>query len=171
MPEYYDNYYEYNNANPNADYEYDPNADYDEYDDAYAYLEDSDNDEANYGNAVDDYPPYKTEIWSQLRVQQDNDYYIVHVSNRGKIKPNAPTFQECIASSGTQLRGTPYMVTHVGNKDYYIHELVWRAFVGPVPTNYIVRHKSHYVEKRKHLTYCNRVECLELYLNNIASVD
>ena len=157
MPEYYDSYYDYN------EYEYDPNADYDEYDESYAYLDDCDDDNDEYGNSVDDYPVYHTEIWKQIRLTQDTNNYVVHISNRGRVKPDAPTFQQSIATNGTQLHGTPYMITRVGSRDYYIHELVWRAFVGPIQSGYEVRHRDHYVQKRKHSTYSNRVECLEVY--------
>ena len=165
MGDYYDsNYYDYN------EYEYDPNVDYDENEEYNAYLEEDDY-EDEYANHNDNGVPYITEIWKQLRIQQESVYYIVNISNRGRVKPNTSKFQEAIASYGVQLRGTPYMVTHIGTRDYYIHELVWLAFVGPIDANYEVRHRSHYVLKTQHKTYCNRVECLELYLRTLAHVD
>ena len=152
MPEYYDNYYEFNNANPGNEYEYDPNADYDEFDDTYAFLDgtcgsDEDNDDC--AATIDERPVYMSEIWTQLRLKQGDNYYIVHISNRGRVKPDTTNFQQAIATKGTQLQGTPYMVTRVGTRDYYIHELVWRAFVGPIRIGQHVRHKAHYVQKRK----------------------
>jgi len=160
--DYYDTH-EYIN-----DYEYDPNIDYDEYDE-YAYL-DSDEYDDDSAHTDANQPSYVQEIWSQLCINQENTHYIVNVSNRGRVKPSG-TFQEAIASNGIQLRGTPYMVTRIGKYDYYIHDLVWYAFVGPVPQNYVVRHKTHYIEKRAHKTYCNRVECLDIYLNTLSTLE
>ena len=133
----------------------------------YAYLEYEDNED---DNNVEDQPQYIPEIWKKLRIRQADVFHIVNISNRGRVKPEG-TFQEAIAANGTHLRGTPYMVTRIGTNDYYIHELVWYAFVGPIPKNYEVRHKMHYVVKRAHKTYCNRAECLEIYPITITRVD
>lgn len=146
------NYYE----NTDYDYEYDLDAEYDENDPENTYYED---DEGNY-------PQFIPEIWKKVRLQQDRSYFIVNISNRGRVKPDG-TFQQAIASDGIQQRGTPYMITRVGNRDYYIHELVWLAFIGPIMPGYEVRHKSMYVHKRPHKTYCNRAECLEIYPSNV----
>jgi hypothetical protein len=164
MGDYYDsNYYDYN------EYDYDPNADYDENDDTYAYLDDED-DEEDYLNSLDK-PLYVTEIWKQLRVKQGDEYYMCNVSNRGRVKPCGVPFYDCIATEGTRFNGTPYMVTHLGNRDYYIHELVWRAFIGPIRPGYHIRHKTHYVNKCKKKTYNNRVECLEEFINTLGDIN
>ena len=164
MGDYYDsNYYDYN------EYEYDPNADYDENDETYGYLDSSD-DEDEYINSLDNIP-FITEIWKQLRIKQGSEYYICHVSNRGRVKPHTTSFIDAIASDGYQLRGSPYMVTRLGTQDYYIHELVWRAFMGPIRPGYQIRHKTHYVNKCKKKTYNNRVECLEEYINTLGTIE
>jgi hypothetical protein len=128
---------------------------------------------------------YITEIWKRLRLKQGNTYYIVNISNRGRIKPEVnyeetvnntstntctPVFQQAFASPGISLHGTPYMFTRIGSRNYYMHELVWLAFVGPISVGHEVRHKAHYINKRPHKKYSNRAECLELYPSTITRI-
>jgi hypothetical protein len=176
--DYYDNYYDAH------DYEYDPNFDYDEHeqeDSKFLEYDDGDNNNGHYDN--DSSHQYIPEIWKRLRLKQGNTYYIVNISNRGLIKPyvnyvyetsisntTTHTFQEAVASPGVPLHGTPYMFTRIGTKNYYMHELVWLAFVGPISPGYEVRHKSHYINKKAHKTYSNRAECLELYPSTITRI-
>ena len=156
-------YYEY----ADYEYEYNPDAEYDEdnYDSAYY-----DEEEYDYANNDDgNYPQFIPELWKKVRLKQGNEFFIVNVSNRGRVKPEG-TFQEAIASDGIHQRGTPYMITYIGTRAYYIHELVWLAFIGPIMPGYEVRHKSLYVHKRPHKTYCNRAECLEIYPKNVCHI-
>jgi hypothetical protein len=172
--DYYDNYYDA------PDYEYDHNFDYDDHEqDDSKFLEHDDGEYTNGCYDNDMHPQYIPEIWKRLRLKQGNTYYIVNISNRGLIKPYINyeddttfhyTFQDAIASPGISLHGTPYMFIRIGNNNYYIHELVWLAFVGPISLGYEVRHKAHYINKKAHKKYSNRAECLELYPSTITRI-
>ena len=73
-----------------------------------------------------DEPP----VWRRLRV---NDQ-IIRASERGYlIINNGITY-------GNVLPGTPYRTVLVGDREYFVHDLVWRAFHGDPPTGYEVRH-------------------------------
>ena len=179
--DYYDNYYD------THDYEYDPNFDYDDHEqDEYKFLEYDDGEYNNGNYDSTGFPQYITEIWKKLRLKQGNTYYVVNISNRGRIKPvvnyeehasdgatintSTPAFQQAIASPGISLHGTPYMFTRIGSCNYYMHELVWLTFVGPISVGYEVRHKAHYINKKPHKKYSNRAECLELYPSTITRI-
>jgi hypothetical protein len=134
------------------EYEYDHNAEYDENIDEYSYSdEDTDDHDNTYTRDLYACP---TEVWSQLRI----DEVTIGVSTRGRVKLMGSLF--AAATEGEPYLGTPYRVYMVNNKRYYVHDLVWRAFRGLVNTGYEVRHHSHYVQRRPHVRYSNRLECL-----------
>jgi len=133
------------------DYDYDPYADYDEHDpynDGRSYTED------DYLCDLDNVGAH-IEKWSQLRINES----VIGVSTMGRVKPIGSLF--AAASLGVSYLGTPYMIQRVGDKNYFVHQLVWHAFNGPVPAGKEIRHNAQYVHKRGHKTYSNRLECLE----------
>lgn len=148
-------------------YEYDIECDYDpstEYDDEEAedYVSEDesgcDGSDGHFGERI------KTEIWSQLRI---NDV-TVGVSSHGRIKDCSSLFNA--ASLGVPLPGTPYRVYKVGDVHFYVHDLVWRTFHGPILDGYVVRHHSHYVNKKPHRHYSNRIECLICEKNTVEKI-
>ena len=90
------------------------------------------------------------------------------ISNQGKIRNLDNVYS---TSMGFTLIGTPYRTFPVKvekNKieEYFVHDLVWRAFHGDPPHGWEVRHA--YVEtKRGNEFYNNALEFLELYLSLI----
>lgn len=99
-------------------------------------------------------------VWKLLKVGET----ILHVSSAGKVKPYQSIF---LAYEGFQVMGTPFRSIPVTDRDgntahMYMHELVWRAFHGPPPDGWEVRHKYAYtcVPRR---TYSNALCHLTLY--------
>ena len=100
--------------------------------------------------------------WKQLKIGDA----ILDVSSDGQIKPRNALFRlgEPLATPGVSLLGTPYRTYTVeveqgSYRTYYVHDLVYHAFNGPLPEGYEVRHvPSHTQKARKH--YSNRLGCL-----------
>lgn len=143
-------YHDYTANDYDYDYEYDPNYNYDEETDSYEEDADSAHDYDNRNHSINSV----TEIWLQLRI----DGQVVCVSSRGRVKPFGSLFSP--ATDGITHLGTPYKTYKIANKMYYVHELVWLAFNGPIMDGYEIRHNSHYVNLRPRRTYSNHLECL-----------
>ena len=139
-----DEYVEYDH-----EHEYDPFHNYDEAD------EDLTDTESLYDeHSYDGTGGITTEVWSQLRIGTN----IVGVSSRGRVKEFGSLFNP--ATYGIPYPGSPYRFYRVGDKNYFVHDMVWWAFNGPIVDGYEVRHNSHYVGRRPHISYSNHLECL-----------
>jgi hypothetical protein len=90
------------------------------------------------------------------------------ISNQGKIRNLDDIYS---TSMGFTLIGTPYRTFPVKveknkTEEYFVHDLVWRAFNGDPPHGWEVRHA--YVEtKRGNEFYNNALEFLELYPSTV----
>lgn len=89
----------------------------------------------------------------------------IHVSDHGKVKD--PLHGH--TTDGYAKIGTPYRIVMVPmNKDndecveWYVHDLVWRAFMGDPPTGYEVRH-NFWVPQEGHRFYPNSLGSLDIY--------
>lgn len=94
--------------------------------------------------------------WKYMRIGQT----IIEVSSYGLVKPYKDLFA---SSTGIHLPGTPYRVYQIEGENYMMHQLVWRAFHGPVPEGWEVRHADHYVRFQKHRLYSNALWNLSIY--------
>lgn len=86
------------------------------------------------------------------------------ISSDGYIRKLDDVFS---SSKGYALPGSPYRTYPVEvhkNEliDYYVHDLVWRAFRGEPPEGWEVRH-NFWETKRGHEFYSNALEDLEIY--------
>jgi hypothetical protein len=149
-----DNYNDY-------DYEYDPYNNYDDdaelHDSDGEYIADRDSGDIGSINSA-------TEMWRQLRINET----VICVSSRGRVKAFGSLFNP--ASEGVQHLGTPYRTYRVGQQVFYIHELVWWAFNGPIAPGYQILHNSHYVNRRSHISYSNNLECLTIQKIHVSSL-
>ena len=93
---------------------------------------------------------------------------ILMVSTMGRMKPYGDIF--AVSSGGVEYPGTPYRYYPIGNKNYFVHELVWFAFCGDVADGHEIRHKPHYVQTHDHKLYTNRLECITILPSTIASI-
>jgi hypothetical protein len=142
-------------TNAEYEYDYDPKVEYDDeqYDD---YI---DGDEDGLYDSFDDsvaVPMPAPVRWTQIRVNDET----LMVSSAGRVKPFGSENMFTLSSAGTRFPGTPYSFVVVGNKKYFMHDLVWLAFNGPIPHGYEIRHVDHYVQKNPHKMYSNNIECL-----------
>jgi len=121
------------------------------------------------GDASDDGNDSRTPEWAvpvthvEWRSLRFNDT-VLRVSSEGKVR-FAP-FTMVDISDGVDVVGTPYRMWHVSNGQgdichYYMHELVWYAFHGNVPSGWEVRHNPDTpVDYGK---YANNLEHLNIY--------
>ena len=146
--DYHDNVHEVNDyENPTYDPAYDYDADRNDDSEAETCDEDV------FSFEGDARAP---ERWTQVRIHGE----VLRVSSFGRVKPYGDIFTP--STEGLQYQGTPYRYYKIDGNNYYIHELVWCAFCGPIPDGYEVRHNQDYVRYRPHRTYVNRLECLTL---------
>lgn len=120
------------------------------------------NDEDDY----DSYPkqeefahPIKQPVWRRICLGNT----ILQVSDTGIIKPNNDLFN---STNGFAYIGTPYRTYTVQlepgvNKEYFVHDLVWRAFHGDPPSGWEVRHTHSEASKRRKY-YSNALSCLTI---------
>ena len=141
---------------------------YDEYydscedDNVDDFLHGEDGDHDGDGDPLATGPSRPVIRWKQLKI----GHAIIDVSSGGEIKPHEALFRlgEQLATPGVPLLGTPYMTYTVeveqgSYRTYYVHDLVYHAFNGPLPDGFEVRHvPSHTQKARKH--YSNRLGCL-----------
>jgi|APGre2960657444_1045066.scaffolds.fasta_scaffold68002_3 hypothetical protein len=90
------------------------------------------------------------------------------ISNQGKIRNLEDIYS---SSMGFTLIGTPYRTFPVQvekNKveEYFVHDLIWRAFNGDPPQGWEVRH-AYLETKRGNEFYNNALEFLELYPSTV----
>jgi hypothetical protein len=151
-----DDYYDFNDDDWNDyvedDYDYDDNDDYLSDDDIL-----DDNDVNNLNIKI---PP---RLWAQVKINNE----IVEISSEGRIKYPLDLYK---SSDGTRQEGTPYRYTKIGNKKYYMHELVWCTFNGKIPEGCEVRHKNEYVEIKKRKLYSNHLANITIYKKDICEV-
>lgn len=91
-------------------------------------------------------PPTK---WRRIKLGS----VILDVSNKGVIKPKDSLFG---ANKGSPYLGTPYRTYVIEpepgvRKEYFVHDIVWRAFNGDPPEGWEVRHT--FEEACKHRKY------------------
>lgn len=138
---------------------------YDEYDefqdereDDYDLYDDEDDCEFNTTNEEfqEDLPVIQ---WRRIKLGQ----VVLDISDRGTIRPRGSLFE---ASKGFAYIGTPYKTYTVElepgvRKEYFVHDLVWRAFNGDPPEGWEVRHTFNEANKcRKY--YSNALKNLVL---------
>lgn len=82
---------------------------------------------------------------------------VLHITTSGRIKCR----EDDLGSDGIAMLGTPYHTFVVEGNEYYVHDLVWRAFNGDPPEGWEVRHKID--AARADHYYDNDLESLEIY--------
>lgn len=102
--------------------------------------------------------------WAQVRIGEA----VIDVSSEGFVKPHGveSVLGEPLATPGIRLSGTPYRtftveITSREYKSYYVHDLVYHAFMGKPPDGYVVRHIPEYTTKAR-TVYSNRLGCLTI---------
>ena len=90
------------------------------------------------------------------------------VSSEGRIRKSNDMFSSSI---GCALPGTPYrtyVVEIEKNKweEYFVHDLVWRAFNGEPPEGWEVRHKFWEAKQGKEF-YDNSLSAIEIYPSTV----
>lgn len=105
--------------------------------------------------------------WRNLKIGNTT----IQVSSNGFIKPSNSLFEG--TTSGFIVPGTPYRTFTVkydndDHREYYVHELVWKAFNDTIPEGWIVRHKPEYTSFHKsNKPYSNALCNLNIYENTI----
>ena len=86
------------------------------------------------------------------------------VSSDGRIRRLEDVFSSTLgfALPGTPYRTFPVEVCKGHIEDYYVHDLVWRAFNGEPPEGWEVRH-SFWEAKNSNEFYSNCLENLQIY--------
>lgn len=90
------------------------------------------------------------------------------VSNTGRIRKSQDMFSSSI---GCALPGTPYRTYVVEidknkSEEYFVHDLVWRAFNGEPPEGWEVRH-NFWEAKKGAEYYDNSLASLEIYPSTV----
>lgn len=90
------------------------------------------------------------------------------VSSDGMIRKKDDIFS---TSAGYALPGTPYRTYMVEiekgkMEEYFVHDLVWRAFYGEPPEGWEVRH-SFWEAKKGTTCYDNSLESLQIYPSTV----
>lgn len=128
--------------------EYDIDQQYDhddDYDDDDAYFDDGYEDDHQTQEEFPEYLPQPK--WSRICLGQA----ILDISDKGIIRPKDTLFS---ASQGYAYIGTPFRTYTVEvepgvHKEYFVHDLVWRAFNGDPPEGWEVRHTFDEASKRR----------------------
>jgi hypothetical protein len=154
------------------EHEYDPRMEYDEGLE-FEYLDnDSKNtvshDDENGGTTAGfnqhENSGIASEKWTRIKLNGQ----VLMISTMGRMKPYGDIF--AASSEGVQYPGTPYRYYPIGDKNYFVHELVWFAFCGAVADGHEIRHKPHYVHTHAHKLYTNRLECITILPSTIATI-
>lgn len=104
-----------------------------------------------------DRPPL---VWKLLRLGES----VLHVSSYGMIKPYRSLFGSSygFAVAGTPFRSYPYLLDDGTMRHMYMHEIVWQAFRGAVPTGWEVRHKDRHTRIPRKV-YSNAIWNLDMF--------
>jgi len=129
---------------PNHYYDSDENIDDvehqpDDYDDDASSVDSIPLDHASDGESTYVSTPM---IWKKICV----DGTIVHISSNGSLRSNDSMFS---ITKGFAFLGTPYRTYTIETKEYFVHDLVWRAFNGDPPEGWEVRHTYEEACKRR----------------------
>ena len=92
----------------------------------------------------------------------------LRISNTGKVQyPEISMFH---IVKGVKYEGTPYRYVNVGDKKFYVHELVWRAFnKTEPPPNYEVRHTNDTPLDNENC-YLNELQYVDLYMIQVSPI-
>lgn len=129
----------------------------DEFDDNDAYFDEGDDDE---NLRQEEFHEYLVQPkWRRVCLGQA----ILDISDRGVIRPKCSLFS---STKGFAYIGTPYRTYTVEvepgvRKEYFVHDLVWRAFNGDPPEGWEVRHTFDEPLKRRKY-YSNSLHCLTI---------
>lgn len=90
------------------------------------------------------------------------------ISSNGRIRKSNDVFTSSIGYSlpGTPYRTYPVEISKNKIEEYYVHDLVWRAFNGDPPEGYEVRH-NFWIPKNNEECYDNSLENLEIYKTSV----
>lgn len=94
-----------------------------------------------------------TIVWKRLRVHDA----LLYISNEGRIREA----HDSLSTEGLCLPGTPFRTYAVEDHEYYVHDLVWRAFHGDPPPGWEVRHRANAVHGRS--KYPNALAALDIF--------
>ncbi len=120
----------------------------------------SDEDEANTADALE-LDPLPKVFWTKIKI----GYTELEVSSEGNVRKKGELFQ---TTKGFMLFGTPYrtfpiqMETSGPCQQWYVHDIVWRAFKGDPPQGWEVRH-TYKEAKRRRALYSNALRHLTIY--------
>ncbi len=148
-----------NHQNENNDYEYDTENDTDELSSDDEYYKQSD----IYIGQDDDNKSPATEF-SLLKI----GITTLVVSSHGRIRKIDDFFSSSLgfALPGTPYRTFPIEVSKNQIEEYYVHDLVWRAFNGEPPDGWEVRHNFWEAKNAKEF-YSNSLENLDIYPSSV----
>lgn len=133
-------------------------------------------------NSEDDYVLHKEIMYDQTNDNYQYSYSIsklqytilrigitsLIISNTGVIRKVDDMLSTSIgfALPGTPYRTYPVEIQKNQMEEYFVHDLVWRAFNGEPPEGYEVRH-TFWEAKKGHEYYDNSLENLEIYPTTI----
>jgi hypothetical protein len=105
----------------------------------------------------------RMETWKRFKID-DVSFY---VSSEGKIRSKQNFFS---VTEGEHAMHTRFRYLPINGTKYFIHDIVWRAFYGQVPSGWEVGHKEHVMdlyesseEDLQHMTYPNSIDSLDIY--------
>lgn len=90
------------------------------------------------------------------------------VSSDGRIRNADNMFSSSVgfALPGTPYRTFPVEIYRAQTEEYYVHDIVWRAFNGEPPEGWEVRH-SFWEPKNGNDFYSNSLENLQIYPSTV----
>lgn len=159
-----------------------------EYDDYYSHLmDDYDYDSDNTNNDSDDeydQEGYYDENYEDPEdlIYKDDDQVItqstflkigetkLRVFNTGAIQYPDSIFNVTYGDHvlGTSYRSVRVKVSHNNYKNYYIHDLVWAAFNGDVPSGWEIGHVDRTTSFDSNYCYSNHLNNLDIYMNCVS---
>lgn len=114
---------------------------------------------------TNDNNPYQVDLlrpkiqWKLIKINRQ----VLEISTYGTIR-EYKTFDK--STEGKVYEGTPYRYYTIHTLEgkqinYFMHEIIWKAFNGQPPSGYEIRHKPEYLSKYRKI-YSNRLHNLEL---------
>lgn len=100
-------------------------------------------------------------VWKKMKI----GYSELEVSSEGTIRKKGDLFQ---STQGFLLFGTPFRTYPVQiessgpAEQWFVHDIVWRAFYGDPPEGWEVRH-TYKEAKRRRATYSNALRHLTIF--------